>query len=112
MKIKVLMLAFGEPNQERIVDVGEFKEIPNCHDSNYLEELLELVFHYGQNDFQPQQCPSVSVGDVAVLDDRYFFCAAVGWQKMLLAQLEEYKKMDRRDRLLAGLKNDFGLSDL
>lgn len=103
MKIKVLMLAFGEPNQERIVDVGEFKEIPNCHDSNYLEELLELVFHYGQNDFQPQRCPSVSVGDVAVIDDRHFLCAAVGWKQISAEKLEEYKKLDRRDRLFFDL---------
>lgn len=26
--------------------------------------LLGLVFHWGQNDFQPQHVPSVSVGDV------------------------------------------------
>lgn len=30
-------------------------------------KLLNLVYHYGQNDFQPRQAPSVSVGDIIEL---------------------------------------------
>lgn len=26
--------------------------------------ILDLIFHYGQNDFQPRALPSVSVGDI------------------------------------------------
>jgi hypothetical protein len=33
------------------------------------EELLELVFEQGQNDFQPRTAPSLSAGDIIVLDD-------------------------------------------
>lgn len=29
-----------------------------------IEAVLDLVFQYGQNDFQPKRMPSVSVGDV------------------------------------------------
>lgn len=43
---------------------------------------LELAFYYGQNDFQPQPRPSVSIGDVAVIDGRRFVCASLGWREL------------------------------
>jgi len=43
--------------------------------------LLEMIFMYGQNDFQPQRIRSVSVGDVAVLPDgRKFRVLCAGWE--------------------------------
>jgi hypothetical protein len=47
----------GEPRMVRVPD-----DTPE-------EELLNAAFHYGQNDFQPQPAPSVSVGDVIRLPD-------------------------------------------
>jgi hypothetical protein len=41
---------------------------------------LELVFKYGQNDFQPKQFCSVSVGDVVRLNGRRFRVGGMGWE--------------------------------
>lgn len=53
----------------RYVDVP-INEIRNCTTIN---EVLELIFYWGQNDFQPVDgSPSVSVGDIIhFLDTRY-----------------------------------------
>ena len=53
----------------RYVDVP-IDEIRNC---NTVTEVLELIFYWGQNDFQSVEgSPSVSVGDIIqVLDTRY-----------------------------------------
>ena len=60
MIYRVFMLAFGGPGKTRLVHVP-FK-------SRTREELLEAIYHYGQNDVQPDRhCCSVSVGDVIEL---------------------------------------------
>lgn len=60
MIYRVFMLAFGGPGQTRLVHVPV--------KSRTREELLEAIFHYGQNDVQPDRhCCSVSVGDVIEL---------------------------------------------
>ena len=95
MKYKVRMLAFGKPGEVREVDLP-------VEPSDKVEVLLDQIFMYGQNDFQPQQHPSVSVGDVIELEikgQREFYRVDVfGFQKMTNAQLIEYIKLDRRDR--------------
>ena len=77
MKIEVEMLAF-ENGKIRVVNV------PDDEWNQCLSEAskLEQVFFYGQNDFQPQQICSVSVGDVARLNGKRFLCASVGWQEI------------------------------
>ncbi len=77
MTIQVEMLAFGD-GQLRTVEIPD-AEAAGCD----TEGLLELVFYYGQNDFQPRPMPSVSVGDVARLPDgRRFECAGFGWEEI------------------------------
>ncbi len=65
MRIEAIMLAFGEGQRRKITlpreagkEEGEGLSIAEC---------LELAFKFGQNDFQPRELPSVSVGDVIVL---------------------------------------------
>jgi hypothetical protein len=59
MKFEVELWAFGGMGQIREVDV------PADELTGDVRGDLELVFKYGQNDFQPQSdCRSVSVGDV------------------------------------------------
>ena len=62
MIVRVHMLAFHEPGKTRLVHV------PNAKDYFGRDELLEAVFHHGQNEVQPisNRC-SVSVGDVIEL---------------------------------------------
>lgn len=63
MIVLVRMLAFNDPTKGdpifRQVEVPDAEWNKVDHDGR-----LGLVFHYGQNDFQPQKCCSVSVGDV------------------------------------------------
>lgn len=83
MKINVLMLAFhtvGEEVRTRVVDIPD--ATAKTADSD--EELLELVFAFGQNMHQPQSnLESVSVGDVAILrDGSHHMVAPAGWIKL------------------------------
>ena len=86
MKVKVLMLAFGDPGQVREVEVPVESE-----------SVLDEVFRYGQNDFQPQRCPSVSKGDVIEYNGHHLV-ASFGFKELSEEQLQEYTAMDRRDR--------------
>jgi hypothetical protein len=84
MIVPVHMTAFGTKDEIRYVELPEyclFDEVDNKGD--IIDQILELVFKYGQNDFQPQRHPSVSVGDIACLFDHYYFlCDKVGWRKI------------------------------
>lgn len=94
MIFKVHMLANNPPEWEnpRLVDV------PNEEVVSDDMQLLERIFYWGQNDFQPRQCCSVSMGDVAEIDGIFYLCCAVGWKAITREELEEYKKIPQRDR--------------
>src|SRR5260370_16183777 len=47
-----------------------------------VEKILALVFHYGQNDFQSRDLPSVSVGDVVRMHGHRWAIMPVGWRKI------------------------------
>jgi len=47
-------------------------------------ELLEHIFHNGQNDFQPRSCPSVSEGDLVLLNENWYYIGMVGFTKLTL----------------------------
>ena len=79
------MLAFAPKGTIREVD------IPDDKTKGSLEQVLECIFHYGQNDFQPRECYSVSVGDVAEVDGEYYECAFCGWEKI---SKEEFDKKE------------------
>ena len=59
----------------RVVDVpdSEINEVKNDEGS-----VVELVFYYGQNEFQPANCPSVSVGDIAIVNNKFFVYNSIG----------------------------------
>lgn len=67
---------YSEPSLVRMVDV------PNEELSNDVHELLETIFRYGQNDFQPKPCPSVSEGDIVILNDSVWACLDDGWSEI------------------------------
>jgi hypothetical protein len=81
----VELWAFRSNGQERNVLIDS-DEIANATD----EAKLELIFLYGQNDNQPQQMRSVSVGDVAFIfsdgKPQRYVCEDVGWRKLTLAE--------------------------
>jgi len=92
MKIRVHMLAFGKP--------GEIREVEIPSDCKNTEDLLLDVYHFGQNDFQPQQHPSVSVGDVIEYNGELHMVAVVGFRKMSQAEIKDYTALPQRDRML------------
>ena len=80
MIIPVHMFAFanvGDRSKVRMV------EIPD-DEARFakMNTLLELVFKYGQNDFQPKSFPSVSVGDVAEIENEYYMVMVTGWKQL------------------------------
>ena len=86
MQIITYLLAFGEdiPIPERKIDVP-FERVPGGwdQDENCREELLEAVFYYGQNDFQPRPIRSLSCGDVVKLPDNSLHrVRGVGWEHL------------------------------
>lgn len=95
MIFKVHMLAFNPPEWEnpRLVDV------PNEEVVSDNMELLERIYYWGQNDNQRRQCCSVSMGDVAEIDRRFYICQSFGWKELTKAEFEEYKSIPQRDRV-------------
>lgn len=92
--IPVLMLAFSDETDDfRLVDVPD-EEV----DGATLAEILERVFYWGQNDFQPKQKCSVSCGDVIQWDGENYLVCSIGFRKMTPDQMSEYKAIVRRDR--------------
>ena len=99
MKYTVHMIAFHEPPVDREVTVPDAELTPDT------EHILERIFYYGQNDFQPQanRC-SVSVGDVANLNGELYMVAPMGFEKITQEQLEEVKNLPQEKRAFYAYK--------
>lgn len=93
MIFKVRMLAFENLGTIREVEVpdSELQGLPTIG-------VLEKVYHYGQNDVQPQECCSVSMGDVAEVNGKLYICQSAGWAKISTEDFNEYASLDRRAR--------------
>lgn len=81
---KVHMLAFGKPGEIRRVDVPENRFIMQDYHNNLisLDDCLQHIFYYGQNDFQPREHPSVSVGDVIEFDNKKYRVEMIGFSEI------------------------------
>lgn len=102
MKINVHMLAFEPEYKVRQVEVN---------DEDYVEgqfEFLEIVFRNGQNENQPQQVASVSVGDVIEIPEKlheylvwdacFFLVEPYGFRPMTTQELIKYASLPRNER--------------
>ncbi len=99
IKVKVHMTAFGNPGEVRMVEVAD----PSPNEDG----LLNQVFYYGQNDFQPQQHPSVSMGDVIeTASGKLYLIKAIGFKEITRGEFYKYKVLPRRDRAFAQLYED------
>jgi hypothetical protein len=83
MKFEVEMLAF-EDGKIRNVEVpqDEIKTLKLSDFDGTTSGLLDAIFLYGQNDFQPQPICSVSVGDVVRLGNKRFSVDAFGFSEV------------------------------
>jgi len=74
-------------------------EVPNDELTGSIEHDLELIFRYGQNDFQPiPGIYSVSVGDVVEYNDQLYMAKALGYKQISLLEYEEFVDLDERKR--------------
>lgn len=85
MKIPVHMFAFNK-------DKGIIRDV-DVPDNEYgatknVWEKLELVFRYGQNEFQKRNTYSVSVGDVVEIDNKYFMVMSTGFEELSKAEFD------------------------
>lgn len=91
MIFEVEMLAFGNPGEIRKVLVPDDKITGTDHD-------LESIFYYGQNDFQPQNHPSVSAGDVVRFGNRKVVIQMVGFKDLTETEYADYCRLDHMER--------------
>ena len=95
----VHLLALGQPGDQRIVTVPR---VPGGCD---LLTLLNAVFHFGQNDNQPQPHPSVSVGDVIEHHRHYYLVCGTGLHRFPdQAAWMAYRDLDQTQRLAMALR--------
>jgi hypothetical protein len=95
---RVHMLAFSDnPGEIREVTVPE-GSLPQ--DKNDLAgNVLDQVFYWGQNDFQPLPHPSVSKGDVIELEPgKLFMVCSFGFREITVEQFLAYVATPRRER--------------
>jgi len=98
MFVKVHMLAFME-GTIRPVEIPPTTDLMPDRALSPIRALLETVFYYGQNDVQPvHRCCSVSTGDVAEHEGKFYLCCLVGWRELSGEEFLAYKAMDTRDR--------------
>lgn len=77
---KVEMLAFISHGMER----EKFREVevPSALIKKNDNRNLENIYKFGQNEFQPKQCRSVSVGDVIHYKGRKFMVNDTGFLEL------------------------------
>jgi hypothetical protein len=99
MIYRVYLLAFRD-GDIREVDVPD-AELPAAGDPETDHATLDLIFRYGQNDFQLRPLPSVSVGDVIEMGDgRLYVVKPFGFEVMTPEQLAAYRRLPQRERAL------------
>lgn len=88
------MLAYGKP--------GEVREVELPGNDSDCRPLLPQVFEFGQNDVQPQQHPSVSVGDVIDLGnyESRFLVMPNGFYAMSAQQFDDYVTTPQGQRVM------------
>lgn len=92
--IKVEMLAFESPMPFRQVSIPDDPALED------VDTLLDEVFYWGQNDFQPQPCYSVSAGDVIHLPSGKWLVQSIGFFKLSKEQYQQYKALSEHERFL------------
>jgi hypothetical protein len=91
MAVDVHMLAFADKRgvvRKVVIDKQDLTLVEQGVNAEALGPILSEVFRLGQNDFQPQDCPSVSVGDVIQLADRYFMVAPIDFKEITKEQFD------------------------
>jgi hypothetical protein len=102
MIVTVRLLAFreGDLRSVQIPDaLDRVKHVGPDAEAGKINFILERVFFYGQNDHQPQELPSVSMGDVAELWGKHYLCCSWGWKELSEQEYQDYLKLTREQRM-------------
>lgn len=101
--IRFMVHLLGTNGAWRPVDVP-MAEYDKVRDN--IERVLDLVFHCGQNDFQPKMFPSVSCGDIIFVGNPVnvqdnqgepWRVEFVGFRKLTRDEYDHFKSMSRYD---------------
>ncbi len=88
MVVPVYMYAFnGHKGVIRYVDIIE--DVTTFSKEPFF--ILESVVYWGQNIHQPKECYSVSVGDIILLNNKYFMILNCGFKEMSREEFEALK---------------------
>lgn len=85
MNIKVHLLAFCD---------YDYRIVNNISPTDTLDD----IFREGQNDFNPQNKPSVSAGDVIERNNELYLVMSRGFKKITVGELIQYVQVKREDR--------------
>jgi hypothetical protein len=100
MEFKVHLLAFTD-GKIRPVNVPDEHLFPTAIRP---EDMLEDIFHYGQNEIQPLKFPSVSAGDVIEYAGKKYFIQSTGFRHMTEEEFESYRKAPKEERWKTSLE--------
>jgi hypothetical protein len=101
MVYEVEMWAFMEGAVRKVTIEGK----TDLYADELVPQLLEEIFYWGQNEVQPLEMPSVSVGDVARMGDDRWLCCSVGWKKLTHEEYVAYTRMSQVERVLSSLRH-------
>lgn len=78
-KFEVEMVAFKHQGHDHGIRTVE---VPAEELTQDWKKDVERIYYWGQNDFQPQQIPSVSVGDIIRYEGRRYLVKVVGFEEI------------------------------
>lgn len=93
---RVRMIAFEDTNPDGSIKVREVDVPDNLLTGKFPD--LDRIFHFGQNDFQPKDFCSVSVGDVIEFQGKLFVVRPTGFGEISEMDYLELATIERRER--------------
>jgi hypothetical protein len=61
-------------------------DVPDEQLSNNISKDLDIVFYWGQNEYQPQEIPSLSVGDLIVYKNNVYLVETSGFTNVVTGE--------------------------
>ena len=92
--VEVELLAFDSHERTRLVDI----DVEDFESLQTVEDVLNVVYKLGQNDYQSRPMPSVSAGDVIKYQKKMYLVCNIGFTEVDQEFMSEYKKLPQRDR--------------
>lgn len=103
MKYNVYLTAFRK-NGHQIREV----KVPDGECNGDTDFVLNRIFWWGQNEAQPKNMRSVSVGDAIEYNQKYYLILFAGFSEISKKQMDEFKKLEhiKKMKYLMGMENE------